>query len=323
MITLADFVRSIALVLSLVTGVAMAQGSYPSQPIRIIIPGGAGGINDIAARLIAPGLSQRLGQPVIVENKPGAGTTLGGNLVAKAKPDGHTLLMAVSTLAINPSSILNMPYDAIRDFSPITHALTAPLLFVVPSSSGVKSIKEFLTLAKTKPGGVTYGSAGYGTNPHLAMELLATKVGVKLYHIPYNGTIGINSLLGGHVESMATVVSSLIPHVRSGRLTALGVTSTKRLAILPDVPTFAEEGIAGFEPDQWVGLLAPAKTPPEIIARLHKETVALMQSPEFIRAMTNVGVEVVTSTPEEFAAFLKSETVKWTEVAKAAGIKPE
>lgn len=324
MIKLASLARSVGLALTLVTGAAWAQGTYPSQPIRIIVPTGPGGINDVVARLVAPGLSERLGQPVLVENRPGAGSMLGTAMVAHAKPDGHTLLMVVSTLAIHPSTLLNMSYDGMRDLAPITLAVTAPVMVVVPANTGPKTVKEFIAQAKAKPDGISYGSAGFGTNPHLAMELLAARTGIKLHHVPFNGgPAALTALLGGHVAVMSNTVSSVVQQVRGGRLHSLGVSSNKRLSVIPDIPTFVEQGVTGFEPNQWSGLLAPAKTPPEIIARLHKETVAVLRSPEFVRAMTNDGVEVVGNTPEEFAAFIKAETDKWTAVTKAAGIKPQ
>ena len=303
---------------------AGAQEPYPSQTIRIVIPGAAGGINDIVARLIAPGLSQRLGKPVVVENKPGAGTTLGGDIVAKSKPDGHTLLMAVSTLATNPSTYLKMPYDAVRDFAPITHAVSAPLLFTVHPSLNVKTIPEFVALARSKPDEITYGSAGHGTNPHLAMELLATTARIKLRHVPFNGGApSVTAVLGGHVQAVSTVISSLIQQVRGGKLVALGVTSGARLAAIPNIPTVSEAGIPGYEAVQWSGLLAPANTPQEIIARLNLEVVAILKSPEVTNALANDGVQVIAGTPGDFSNYIKSETVKWTAVAKAAGIQPE
>jgi len=309
------------------TGVPAASGqdTYPIRQIRIIVPTAQGGGSDTSARLIAQGLNKRWGRPVIVENRAGAGTIIGSDLVAKAPPDGYTLLVSPSTLATNPSSYKKMPYDALHDFAPITQTLLVPNIIVVHPSLPVKSVKDMIALAKARPGEILYASAGHGTNPHLTMELFATMARIHMIHIAYKGSPpGLIDLLAGRVALMATSSMSItVPHVRGGRLRALGVTTARRAQALPDIPTIAESGLPGYEAVQWAGLLAPAGTSREIIAMLHKEAVAILRTPEATDRLANDSAEVVASSPEEFAAFMKAETVKWSRVAKAAGIEPE
>ncbi len=313
-------------VLALASAEASAQDNYPSRLIRIIVPTAPGAPSDISARLISEGMSKRLGrQAVVVENRAGAGTIIGSEIVAKAPADGYTLLASASPLAINPAFFKKIPYDALRDFVPITELVSVPNLIVVHPSLPVKSVKDLITFAKARPGKVQYASAGYGTNPHLAMELFSMMAQIRLIHVPYKGGMpGLIDLLGGHVALMATgSMSVAIPHVRTGRLRALGVTTAARIQTLSDVPTISEAGLPGYEAVQWAGLLAPAKTPREIIDKLHKEVVAILRSPEARARLAEEGCEVIVSSPDEFAAFMQTETVKWAKVAKAAGIQPE
>ena len=304
---------------------AQAQDNYPNRPIRIIMPTAPGGPTDIGARLIAQELHKRWGRPVVVETRAGAGTIIGSEIVAKAPPDGYTLLVSPSTLAINPATYKKMPYDALRDFAPITQTHFVPNLIVVHPSLPAKSVKEVIALAKARPGEILYGSSGHGTNPHLTIELFASMAQIRLLHVPYKGTApGLIDLLAGRVAMMATSSMSLIvPHVRAGRLRALGITSATRSQALPDIPTIAEAGVPGYEAVQWSGLVAPAGTPREIIAKLNKEAVAILRTPEVRERLASDSAEVVASSPEEFAAFMKAETVKWAKVVKAAGIEPE
>jgi tripartite-type tricarboxylate transporter receptor subunit TctC len=304
---------------------ARAQDAYPSRPIRIIVPTAPGGPSDISARLIAQELGRRWGRPVVVEIRAGAGTIIGSEIVAKAPPDGYTLLVSPSTLAINPATYKKMPYDALRDFAPISQLYFVASLIVMHPSLPAKSVKEVIALAQARPGEILYSSSGHGTNPHLTIELFASMAKIRLLHVPYKGTApGLVDLLGGRVAMMATSsMSLLVPHVRAGRLRALGITTAARSRALPDIPTIAEAGVPGYEAVQWSGLLAPAGTPREIIARLHKETVAILRTPEATERLAGDSAEVVASSPEEFAAFIRAETVKWAKVAKAAGIQPE
>jgi len=242
-----------------------------------------------------------------------------------APPDGYTLLMSPSTLATNPASYKKMLYDALRDFAPITQTLFVANLIVIHPSLPAKSVKEFIAFARARPGEILYASAGHGTNPHLTIELFASMAKIRMVHVPYKGSLpGVVDLLAGRVALTATSsMSNLIPHVRTGRMRPLGVTAATRTPALPDVPTVAEAGLPGYEAVQWSGLLAPAGTPREIISTLHKEVVAILHTPEARERLANIGTEVVGSSPEEFAAFMKTETVKWARVAKAAGIQPE
>jgi len=303
---------------------ASAQSDYPNRAIRIIVPTAPAGGNDTVGRVIAQGLTERWGKQVVVDNRAGASTMIGGEMVAKAPPDGYTLLMGVSTLAINPATFRKVPYEAIRDFTPITQAVFVPNLMMVHPSVPAKTVKEMIAFAKARPGQVLMASAGFGTNPHLSMELFASMAQIRLIHVPYkSSTPGIIDLIAGHVAIMAPNMLQSIPHVRAGRLRALGVTSAIRSASAPDIPTVAEGGLPGYEAVQWYGLLAPAGTPREIVAKLHAETVAILRAPESAKRLAGDGAEVIASTPEEFAVFIKAETIKWAKVVKAAGIQPE
>lgn len=317
-------ISTVLVVLTVALPDALAQSSYPDRPIRIVVPNAPGGTVDMLARLVAQGLSERLGRQVVVDNRPGAGTIIGSEIVAKAPPDGYTLLMSVSTLAVNPAIYKKMPYDALRDFAPITQTAFVPNLFVVHPSVPAKSVKEMIALARARPGEILYASSGQGTNPHLTMELFASMAQIRMIHVPYKGgTPAFIDLIAGRVAIMATNLASIMPHVRAGKLRALGVTSARRAAAAPEIPTIAEAGLPGYESVQWYGLLAPAKTPPEIIEKLHKEVVSTLRVPDNRARLASDGVEVVASSPEEFAAFLKAETVKMAKVVKAAGIQPE
>lgn len=314
----------LALALAGTLAEAPAQEIYPARTIRIIVPTAAGGPSDRAARLIAQELSKRFGRQVIVETRPGAGTIIGSDAVAKAAPDGYTLLLSPSTLAINPASYKKMPYNALTDFAPITQTHFVPNLFVVHPSLPVKSTKEFIAFARARPNEILYGSSGYGTNPHLTVELFASMAKVQLYHVPYKGTApGLTDLLAGRVVVMATSSLGLVvPHVKAGKLRALGLSSAKRSQALPDIPTISE-AVPGYEAIQWSALMAPAATPADIIAKLYKETVAILRMPEVRDSLAADSAETVGSSPEELAAFLRAETAKWAQVAKAAGIVPQ
>src|ERR1019366_469550 len=303
---------------------AVAQSAYPARTIRIIVPTASGGGNDMVARLIAQGLSERLGRQVIAENRPGAGTIVGTELVAKSPADGYTLLMAPAAFVTVPLTNKKAPYDAVRDFAPITQAASLPSLVVVHPSVPATSVKEMIALAKAKPGQILFGSAGLGTQPHLSMELFASMANLRMIHVPYKGSSpGLVDLLAGQLAIMAANMPQTIPYVRAGRLRALGVTTASRVAAAPEIPTIAESGLPGYESVQWFGLLAPAGTPREIIARLHKESIAILRMPENIARLAADGAEVTTSSPEEFAAFIRAENAKWAKVVKAAGIQPE
>jgi tripartite-type tricarboxylate transporter receptor subunit TctC len=292
--------------------------------VRIVVPSSAGGGTDIIARILAPKLTQSLGQQIVIDNRPGAGTMIGGELVAKAPPDGYTLLMCVSTLATNPVIYRKVPYNALTDFAPITRVLTASNILVVHPSLPPRTVKELIAFAKARPEQLNFGSAGLGTNPHLSMALFLSMTGLKMVHIPYKGSApAIIDLLAGHVVVMTATALTGIPHIRAGRLRALGVTGAKRTAAAPDVPTIAEAGVPGYEAVQWYGMVAPANTPREVIARLNREMVTILQTADVKEKFAADGGDPAGTTPEEFGRYIKSETDKWQNVAKAAGIRPE
>jgi tripartite-type tricarboxylate transporter receptor subunit TctC len=301
-----------------------ASGQYPSRPVRFIVPSAAGGGTDIIARAISLKLAETLGQPFVVENRPGAGQMIGIELAAKSPADGYTILMAASTLAINPIMYKKVPYDPVRDFAPITQAATLPNVLVVHPSLPVKSVAELIAYAKANPGKLNFASAGIGTSPQMSIELLKSMAGIDMVHIPYKGTSpGVVDLLAGQVLVMAPNVLTALPHIKAGKLRALAVTSTKRTEALPEVPTVAEAGLPGYDSTQWYGVLAPAGTQTQIVARLHGEIVRALRDAEVGKRLAADGAEAVGSSPEEFAAFIKSESEKWAKVALAAGIKPE
>lgn len=317
-------INCLLIAVALWPSLAAAQSNYPVRSVRVIVPSAPGGGTDISARILAPQLSQLMGQQFVVENRAGAGTMIGGEAVARAAPDGYTLLMGISTLAINPAMYKKVPYDALKDFAPISQAVSLSNVLVVHPSLPARSVKEFVALVKPRPGQVNFASAGVGTSPHLSMELFLVMTGLKMLHVPYKGSgPGVTDLIAGHVPAMMPNMLSAQPHIKSGRLRALGVTGSKRAPGAEDIPTIAEAGVPGYEAVQWYGLLAPAGTPRDIITRLHGATVKALQHPEVRQRLLNDGAEPVGSSPEEFAAYLRSETAKWAKVIQAAGIKPE
>jgi tripartite-type tricarboxylate transporter receptor subunit TctC len=318
-------VRAILFLLAaLACAQAAAQPAYPARPVRFIVPSAAGGGTDIIARAISVKLGERLGQQFVVDNRPGAGQMIGIELAAKSPADGYTILMAASTLAINPVMYKQVPYDPVRDFAPITQAATLPNVLAVHPSLPVKSVAELVAYAKENPGKLNFASAGIGTSPQMSIELLKSMTGIDMVHIPYKGTApGVVDLLAGQVLVMAPNVLTALPHIKSGKLRALAVTSAKRSEALPEVPTVAEAGVPGYDSTQWYGVLAPSGTPREIVARLHDAIVRALRDPEVGKRLAADGAEAVGSSPEEFAAFIKSESEKWAKVAAAAGIKAE
>lgn len=311
------------LVLTVILQQASAEDGYPNRPIRMILPVAPGGGTDALARMIAQGLLERWGRQVVVESRTGAGTLIASEYVAKSKADGYTLLMTTSTHSINPAVYKKMPYDTVRDFAPITQAVSLPSLIVVHPSVA-KSVKELIALAKARPGEIPFASAGRGSNPHMAMELFVSMAKVRMIHVPYkSGPPALLDLIAGHVAVTASGMSSSLPQVRAGKIRALGVTSARRAAAAPEIPTIDEAGVPGYESMQWYGLLAPAGTPSEIIAMLYKETAAILRAPETRERMAVDGAEVVASSPAEFSAFIGAEIVKWGRVVKSAGIQPD
>jgi tripartite-type tricarboxylate transporter receptor subunit TctC len=300
---------------------AQAQ-SYPSKPIRVIVPLAAGGPGDVLARAVGQKLAESVGQPVIIDNRPGANTNIGNEAVAKSAPDGYTLLMSASTLTINPALYANLAYDPVKSFAPVTLVATTPLVLVVHPSLPVKSVKELIALAKAKPAQLLYGSAGNGSTLHLAGEMFNSMAGVKIVHVPYKGvTNAFSDLLGGQISVMYPGAPIALPQVHAGKLRALATTGDKRSAAAPELPTVAEAGLAGYEVSVWYGVLAPAGTPPAVVNRLHGELVKIVQSTDITARWAALGAEPLHNTPEEFAAFLRNDLVKWTKVVRESGAK--
>jgi tripartite-type tricarboxylate transporter receptor subunit TctC len=322
-----DFSRAFRLavmVLPGITAAAVLAQNYPSHAIRLVVPSSPGGGTDIVGRMLAQKLSEQLGQQVVVDNRAGAGTVIGNDTVAKSAPDGYTLLMGLSTLAINPSMYAKLPYDALRDFAPISQSVSACNILILHPSVPAKTVPELIALARAKPGSLTFGSAGMGTNPHLSGELFKSLARIDMVHVPFKGSgQSVISQLAGEIAANFPSVPTAMPYLKAGRLRGLGVTTLKRAQALPDVPSIAEAGLPGYEATQWFGLLAPAGTPRTIIDRLYQESSRALRSAEMTERMTAEGLEVVAGTPEEFASYIRSETEKWTQVIKAAGIKPQ
>lgn len=298
---------------------AWGQG-YPSHPVRIVIPLSPGGTTDIPGRLIASKLSEALGQNFFVENKPGAGSTIGADFVAKSKPDGYTLLLTATPHVIVGNLYKKLPYDTLADFTPVTRVASGPYVLVVHPSLGANSVKELIAMAKASPGKIDFASSGNGSAQHLVGALFMHMAGVELTHIPYKGSGPAQAdLMAGVVKVSFVGTPIAIPHVKSGRLKALGVTTSRRSAQMPDVPTIAEAGVPGYEAIVWVGLLAPAKTPRDIVVKLNSEIGKILASPEIQRQLSASGVDATPTTPEEFGSYLKSEFEKWGKVVRDSG----
>lgn len=301
---------------------AAGAAEFPVKPLRLVVGSTPGGGTDISARLIAPKMSEQLGHQVVVENRPGATTTIGVNHVVRSAPDGYTMLMGVSSLAINPHILKNVPYDALTDLAPVSQVLVAPNIVVAHPSLPVRSVKELIALAKAHPGELNFAAGGAGSSQHLAIELLLYMTGTKMMHVPYKGQgMALIDVVAGQVPLMMANVISALPHVRTGRLRALGVTGPRRAAVAPDIPTIAEAGVPGYEVLQWYGVLAPVKTPPEIIARLNAAVVHAVQDPRIRQRITADGGEPVGGTPEAFSAVLRADYEKWGDVIRKAGIR--
>jgi tripartite-type tricarboxylate transporter receptor subunit TctC len=299
---------------------AGAQG-YPSRPIRMVVPFAPGGGSDITARVLADGLNKALGQPVVVDNRPGAGSTIGTDIVTKATPDGYTMLLGNISLAFNAAMYRKLPYNALRDLVPVSLVVQQPNILVAHPSLPAKTLKEFIALARSSPGKFTYGSAGLGSGTHLAMELLNMSLNIDMVHVPYKGTgPTLTALLGNEITVFMSTFASALPYVKAGRLRTFGVTTAKRARALPEAPTIAEAGVPGFDYSTWYGLLAPAGTPRAIVEKLNKATVGQLHSAELQQRYESQGMDVIPSTSAEFMVKLKSETKKWAKVVRAAHI---
>ncbi|BEP64407.1 tripartite tricarboxylate transporter substrate binding protein (plasmid) [Variovorax sp. V213] len=307
-------------------GAAMAAGpgGYPSKPVTVVVPFAPGGGSDNIARYIVSRLADRTKASFIIDNKPGAGTNIGNEYVGRAAPDGHTLLFGQVTLAINPFVYKTLRYNVQKDFVPVAHIADSPTVLIVTQSLPVKSAKEFVAYAKSHPETINYGSGGKGTSVHLAGELFGATTGTKMVHVPYRGSaLAMTDLIGGQVQSMFDTAPSALQHVKGGKVRALAVTGSKRIAELPDTPTFAEAGISGFDAPAWYGLLAPAGTPAPIVQFLNAEIEQILKEPATRQRLTQLGADPVGGSPDEFGKFIRAESDRWSGVVRAANVTPE
>ncbi len=306
------------------TGGARAAAHYPDRPVRLVVPFAPGGTNDVIGRIVGEKFAARLGQPFVVDNRAGANSVVGSEIVAGAAPDGQTLLIVAAGFAINPSLRRQLPYDTLRDFAPIGLIGGGPYLMVVHPSLPAKTVNEFIAWAKSRQEQVNYASVGVGSPPHLAAELLKSTAGIELQHIPYKGGSAVlPDLIAGRVSLFFGSISTLQPQVKSGKLRAIAVTTARRATAMPELPTFIESGLAGYEVNGWYGLLAPGKTPGAIVSRLNGELREALADPDTRQRFLQRGIDPAPGTAQEFAALIRSEIAKWAKVIRAAGIKPE
>jgi tripartite-type tricarboxylate transporter receptor subunit TctC len=310
-------------VLLLASTVSVA--AYPDKPVRIIVPSPTGGGTDTSTRIIAPKIGELLGQQMVIDNRGGASGNIGAEIAARAAPDGYTLLAVIASHTSNPAMMRKVAYDMARDFAPISLTVTLPNVLISHPSLPTRTIRELIAFAKARPGQLQFASGGLGANQHLAMELFLNMAGLKMVHVPYKGVgPALVDVVAGHVPLMVGNILVAMPHVRSGRVRAYGVTSARRASGVPDIPTIAESGLPGYDAVQWYGLVAPAKTPADIVARLHGAVVKVLQDPEMRKRFQNDGAEATPSaTPEAFAALIRADLAKWAKVVKDAGIQPE
>ena len=313
---------ALALLLALSFNLAQAQEAWPSRPVRFILPFPPGGGTDILGRLIAERLSASLGQPVVTENRGGAGGNVGAEAAARSAPDGYTIVLVAPSLAISPTLYSKINYDPVKDFAPVSLVATVPNVMITQASLPVQNLQEFIAFAKAKPGALNFGSGGAGTSNHLAGELFNIVTGAKLVHIPYKGVnLAMQDVLAGNVHLVFIGIPAAAPHIKTGRLRALALVAPQRSSALPEVPTVAEAGLRDFEVTTWYGVLAPAGTPKNVVTRLNAELVKIMHSPELKEKLAATGTDPLTSTPEEFADYIKREIAKWGDVIRKAGAK--
>ena len=316
--------RTFALAATLMLAAPAFAQSFPTKPMTIVVPASPGGAIDLAARLIGQKFTEAWGQPVVIENKTGATGVIGTDFVAKAAPDGHVLALVASSHAINPSMFKKLPFDTVKSFEPVVQTHTVPLVLVVAPDSPFKTMQDVIAFGKKNPGQLSFASSGNGGAPHFSGELFQSMAGLQMQHIPYKGsTLAHPDLMSGRVSIMFDTLAATSAQIKGGKLRALAVTTPKRLPGFPDVPTVAEAGLPGYETSTWGGLLAPAGTPKAVVAKLAAETTRILSLPDVRERMLAAGVEPVGGTPEQYAAFIGSEMVKWGKVAKAAGIQPE
>jgi len=318
-----QLMAGIALAAAALCGPAQAQ-NYPAKPVTIVVPFAPGGAADTMARQLAERLNKRLGQPVIVENKPGAGTMIASEYVAKAAPDGHTVLLAASSLGIAPSLYSKVNYDPVKDFTPISLVASVVHVLEVHPSLPVKSVAELIAWLKANPTKANYGSVGAGTSTHLESELFNTMAGVKMTHVPYKGSApALMDMVGGNLQVMFDAWASSGPFIKDGKTRLLAVTTAQRSKILPDVPTVAESGLPGYEAMPWLGFVAPAGTPASAVNKFHAELVEVLKEPAVQEKFNSLGLDIIGNTPQEFAEFIKKDIVKWAKVIKDSGAKAD
>lgn len=316
--------RLLAFAVLLCAAAAAAAQSYPTRPVRLIVGFPPGGGVDINARMLAPKLAEHLGQPVVVENKPGASTNIANDFVAKSAPDGYTLLINTAAIAINMSLFRNLPFDTLRDFAPVSMFSESPNVLVVNAKLAARNVQDLVALARKSPGKLNYSSAGVGTTQHLAAELFKLRTGTFIVHIPYKGSApSLTALIAGEVDLSFANVTAILGHVKSGRLRALATAAAQRDPQLPDVPTTKEAGVEGVEVSVWYGVLAPAKTPPEIVQKVADGIIRATRDPEVRKRMLEQGANPVGSTPEEFSKTLREEVARWAEVVKVSGARAD
>ena len=315
--------KAYALVFALAATPALAQ-QYPVKPIRYISPYPAGGGNDTLLRILADKVGEQIGQRIIVDNRPGANTIVGTELMVKSPPDGYTFLLIPNTFATNPAFYPKLPYDTAKDVAPVAQVAQSPQMIVAHPSFPAKTLKELLAMARAKPGALTYGTSGNGSIGHLAGLLLTSMTGVQLTHVAYKGTApAVNELVGGHIPLMVSSMISVLPQVRSGKLKIIALTTAQRAKALPDVPTIAESGVPGYEATLWYGILAPARTPETLVKRMNAELGAALRSPEVVEKLSTQAVEPHHTSPEQFAALIRNELGKWDKVIRTSGVKPD
>lgn len=304
---------------------AQSDSQYPIKPIRMIVPSAPGSGPDIMARAIGQKLTESLGQPVVIDNRPGAGGIIGSEAAAKSPPDGYTLIMSnAGAHAVNASLYAKLPYDPVRDFAPVTLVAMAPNILIVHPTLPVRSVKDLIALAKAKPGELTFGSGGNGSTAHLSGEMFKTMAGISIVHVPFKGSpAAVIGVISGQIAMAFPNIPPALPHVRSGRLKALAVTTAKRSAAVPELPTVAEAGLPGYEATAWFGVLAPAATPPQIIAKLNAAIVKSLRIREMQERLAAEGTEPVGNTPEQFAQTVRNDIAKWAKVVKASGARPD
>ena len=314
----------VAFLLAAAPGIPALAQTYPSKPIRLILPFPPGSPSDMVGRTIGQKIASQIGQGVVPDNRPGAGGTLGLALAAKAAPDGYNVLVTSPTIAISPLLYSNLPFDSLRDFTPVARLATIENVLVVHPSVPAKTLKEFVALARRNPGKLNYGSGGAGTTNHLGNELLKSLQKINMTHVPYKGaTLAAGALISGEVDEVILGVAPALPFIKAGRVRPLAVLSEKRLPTLPDVPTAEEAGVPGLKISIWYGLFAPAGTPPDIVARLHREVATALQDPELLKRMSNAGMDPWPGTAEELGSHLRSEIARFAKLAKSAGLKKE